>query len=207
MSIKGKLINITNHKKGAYRNKDAFEKVAKYCCRDNRDATDLVSYRSYGLDNDDSLAKQIELANQIQRVHNIDSRGGRRVYHMQYSIEEESFGQLGCNPSLAAMAFEKMGREFYKSGHQAIVATHLNKPKEESDGAFIHAHFAVNSVSYVDGKKFHQTNEEYETRNNQFDQILEKYAQRSPVTFENANCFKKTDPQYQALLEQVKKGE
>lgn len=126
---------------------------------------------------------------------------------MQYSIKEEAFCQVGCNPSLVVMAFEEMGREFYDMGYQVIAATHLTRPKEKTDSSFMHVHFAGNSVSYVDGKKFHQTNEERVARNNQFDQILGNYAQRSPVTFKNANCFRKTDPQYQALLEQGKKGE
>lgn len=204
MSAQGVLINFSDgkNKKGVYTNKDAFEKVAKYVCRDNRDSSDLVDHIAFGFDNDDRLADQIDIAVKIQKNCNIDSRGGRRAAHMQYSITKDPLLQCGGNQNLIAAAFREMGRVIFDGGHQVIEATHMNgNVDDKMNCAIMHAHFAINSISYVDGRKFHQTKAERLEMQEKFNVILDKYQQMSPVRFKNLDTFYERNPQYLAMKE------
>ena len=78
-------------------------------------------------------------------------RGNRVMYHGVQSFKP---GEIDRNdPGLAHQLGVKLARTLWGDRFQVIVTTHL-------DREHIHNHFAVNSVSYVDGKKF-DWNREY----------------------------------------------
>lgn len=206
MSAKGVLINLPTGKgqRSAFQNKDAYENLVKYICREGKDNRDFITSVGYGVDNDQSLSDQIDMINMIQGIYNIESRGGRRAAHMQYSITEEEFGRYGCNMELVTEAFGEMGREIFKEGYQVVAGSHFTKPKgegEENSGSFVHVHFAVSSINYENGKKYHKTKAEMLQLQEKFDHIQDVYQSRSPVSFNTADTFKNRDVQYKKFTE------
>ena len=70
---------------------------------------------------------------------------GRQFYHFVQSFAEDD----PITPAEAnAIGLELAQREF--PGFEVVIATHV-------DTSHIHNHLVVNSVSYVDGKKLHQS--------------------------------------------------
>lgn len=76
--------------------------------------------------------------------------GGRLAYHM-----EQSFKEGEVTPELAHKIGVELAQELFGDRHEVVVATHV-------DTGHIHNHILLNSVSFADGKKFHQPNSFYE---------------------------------------------
>ncbi|MDR0951792.1 MAG: relaxase/mobilization nuclease domain-containing protein [Oscillospiraceae bacterium] len=74
---------------------------------------------------------------------------GRLAYHGYLSFKPGEVTAQECQEIGVALAREMWGDRF-----QVVVTTHLDKNH-------IHAHFALNSVSFVDGKKYDRTKAEY----------------------------------------------
>ncbi|MDD6954602.1 MAG: relaxase/mobilization nuclease domain-containing protein, partial [Prevotella sp.] len=53
--------------------------------------------------------------------------------------------------------------------YQVLVCTHLDKTSH------IHNHFLINTVSFVDGIKFHRTNEDYRQMQQVSDRLCREY--------------------------------
>ena len=200
MSARGVLIN-GNKGTGNYQNKDALDKLVKYVCRVNRDDKDLIDCIGFGVDNEADLSDQIDMMNMIQRINGIEKRGGKRAEQLIFSIKEDQFRQFGCNPQLVAKAFREMGATIYEDGYQVYVGSHYNPPCDDKEKSFMHAHYIINSINYCTGWKFRKSHEEKYIMQDNFDQILDKYQQMSPVTFSNLDAFIQTDPQYCSLYE------
>ena len=204
MSAKGVLINVSKGN-NQYKNNDAFGNCVKYACKEDEHADKLIGYRFFGVPNGLPIEEQIEDAYTIQKLHDIDSRNGRRAAHMIYSIQETEFGEYGNNPELFMASCEEMARSVFDEGHQVFVATHYNENNNNDDCAFIHAHIIVNNINYVNGKKYHKTKDQMHEMERCFNEIQGKYQRMSPVTFKNADYFRKIDAQYQALYSQTAK--
>ncbi len=71
--------------------------------------------------------------------------GGTVALHAYQSFEEN------ISPKEAHEIGVQMAKELWGDKFQVIVATHLNTDH-------VHNHFVINSVSFVDGKRFHTTN-------------------------------------------------
>jgi hypothetical protein len=74
---------------------------------------------------------------------------GRLAYHGYLSFKPGEVTPEQCHEIGLALAQEMWGAKY-----QVIVSTHLDKNH-------LHCHFAVNSVSFVDGMKYDRTNAEY----------------------------------------------
>lgn len=75
---------------------------------------------------------------------------GTLAYHGYQSFKE---GEV--TPEQAHRIAVKMAEELWGDRYQVIVATHLDKPSH------YHSHFVINTVSFVDGKKFYRSREDY----------------------------------------------
>ena len=75
---------------------------------------------------------------------------GRLAYHGYLSFKPGEVTPERCQGIGIALAQEMWGDRF-----QVVVSTHL-------DREHLHCHFAVNSVSFVDGLKYDRTNSEYD---------------------------------------------
>lgn len=79
-----------------------------------------------------------------------DKLGGTIAYHGYQSFKEGEVTPERAQEIGIALAMELWGERY-----QVLVATHLDKDSH------IHNHFVINTVSFVDGIKFHRTNEDY----------------------------------------------
>lgn len=90
--------------------------------------------------------------------------GGRLAYHL-----EQSFKEGEVTPELAHKIGVELARELFGDRYEVVVATHVDK-------VHIHNHILLNSVSFADGKKFHQPNSFYENHIRKVsDALCQKY--------------------------------
>ena len=80
----------------------------------------------------------------------------------------QSFKEDEVTPEQAHKIGIELANEMWGDKYQVIVTTHLNTNH-------IHNHFVVNSVSFIDGKKYSYTNKEIASLRNTNDSICEKY--------------------------------
>ncbi len=88
---------------------------------------------------------------------------GRLAYHGYMSFRPGE-----TNPTQAHEIGMKLAREMWGERHQVVVSTHLDK-------GHLHCHFAVNSVSSLDGKKYDRTNAEYNRMRQTADRLCREY--------------------------------
>ena len=90
--------------------------------------------------------------------------GGRLAYHM-----EQSFKPGEVSPEVAHQIGVELAKELFGDKYEVVVATHIDKDH-------IHSHIILNSVSFVDGHKFHQPNAMYYDRIRKLsDQLCARY--------------------------------
>ena len=89
---------------------------------------------------------------------------GRQGYHM-----EQSFAPGEVAPFQAHQIGVELAEQLYGEDFEVVVTTHVDK-------SHIHNHFVINSVSSLDGHKYHEPNSEYYDRIRKLsDQLCEKY--------------------------------
>lgn len=76
--------------------------------------------------------------------------GGTVAYHGY-----QSFATGEVTPEVAHEIGVKLARNLWGDRYQVLVATHLDK------ASHIHNHFLINTVSFLDGKKFYRNNKDY----------------------------------------------
>lgn len=62
-----------------------------------------------------------------------------------------------------------MATELWGDKYEVIVATHVDK------ASHIHNHFVINTVSFVDGRKFHRTKKDYLQMREKSDALCKEY--------------------------------
>lgn len=91
-------------------------------------------------------------------------QGGRLAYHL-----EQSFKPGEVTPDVAHQIGVELAKELFGDKYEVVVATHVDKDH-------IHSHIILNSVSFVDGSKFHQPNAMYYDRIRKLsDQLCVRY--------------------------------
>ena len=81
----------------------------------------------------------------------------------------QSFAPGECTPELAHEIGVKLARQLWGDRYQVLVATHLDKENH------LHSHFVINTVSFVDGKKFHRTGQDYRAMREASDTLCREY--------------------------------
>ena len=94
---------------------------------------------------------------------NFHKEGGRLGYHIIQSFEGKEISQEKCNKIGVELANELWGDKY-----QVIVCTHTNKNN-------VHNHIVLNSVSFIDGTKYHNSNVEIALLRETNDDICRKY--------------------------------
>lgn len=92
-----------------------------------------------------------------------EKTGGILGYHAF-----QSFKGHEVTPDKAHLIGLKLAEEMWGDKYEVIVTTHINGPN-------IHNHFVINSVSFVDGKKYHDCNENYALMRNLSDSLCQEY--------------------------------
>lgn len=80
----------------------------------------------------------------------------------------QSFAEKEVTPEQAHEIGIKLAEELWGDKYQVVVSTHLNTDN-------IHNHFVLNSVSFLDGKRFCNTKKDYATMRKTSDRLCEDY--------------------------------
>ena len=115
-----------------------------------------------GLPRDPQKAKECIV--NIQRYYR--KKKQRRLYHLMVS-----FPSTEEDVNYVKMVAENVANKFFEK-HQVYYGIH-----EDTDN--LHIHFAINAVSYVDGKKWHQSNKEFD----EMKKDIQKCADRLKVLY------------------------
>ena len=90
--------------------------------------------------------------------------GGTTAYHGY-----QSFAPGEATPEIAHEIAVKLAERLWGEKYQVVVATHLDKANH------LHSHFVLNTVSFVDGKKFHRTAQDYRDMQIASDELCREY--------------------------------
>lgn len=89
---------------------------------------------------------------------------GTIAYHGYQSFQE---GEV--TPEQAHRIGIRLAEELWGERYQVLVATHVDK------ASHIHSHFVINTVSFVDGRKFYRSNEDYARMREVSDRLCREY--------------------------------
>lgn len=81
----------------------------------------------------------------------------------------QSFAPGEATPEIAHEIGVKLAQKLWGDKYQVIVATHLDK------ASHLHNHFVVNTVSFVDGLKYHRTKKDYYEMQKTSDALCREY--------------------------------
>ena len=81
----------------------------------------------------------------------------------------QSFAPGEATPELAHEIGVKLANRLWGDRYQVIVATHLDKENH------LHNHFVLNTVSFVDGIKYHRTKKDYHDMQTVSDELCREY--------------------------------
>lgn len=81
----------------------------------------------------------------------------------------QSFAPGECTPAMAHEIGVRLAEELWGSRFQVLVATHLDK------ASHLHNHFVVNPVSFLDGLRYHRTNQDYREMRKVSDRLCREY--------------------------------
>ena len=81
----------------------------------------------------------------------------------------QSFAPGECTPELAHEIGVKLARQLWGNRYQVLVATHLDRENH------LHSHFVINTVSFVDGKKFYRSGRDYRAMREASDALCREY--------------------------------
>ena len=160
------------YKNRNYSNKDAVEKVLRYITRTREDEDregNLINYGAAGADYFHAVDNMIQQFRYVQHVYGINSRGGRRMYHEVLNLKDCELERLGRNPEMLWQVGMECCQVYFQMGHQVVFAVHW-EPKKRC-----HIHFAVNTINFQNGRKWHTTLPEIKQREGIFNEILRRY--------------------------------
>lgn len=89
---------------------------------------------------------------------------GTNAYHGYQSFRE---GEV--TPEQAHRIGIRLAEKLWGERYQVLVATHVDK------ASHIHSHFVINTVSFVDGRKFYRSNEDYTRMREVSDRLCREY--------------------------------
>ena len=81
----------------------------------------------------------------------------------------QSFRKGEVAPEQAHRIGIRLAEELWGERYQVLVATHVDKESH------IHSHFVINTVSFVDGRKFYRSNEDYARMREVSDRLCREY--------------------------------
>jgi len=93
------------------------------------------------------------------------------AYHGIQSFSPEDLQSAGGNltPDMAHEIGVKLAKRLWGDKYQVIVATHLDKENH------LHSHFVLNTVSWVDGIRYHRTEKDYYNMQQESDKLCIEY--------------------------------
>lgn len=158
------------YRKNNYTNKKAVSNVIHDITRtrkNERHKEELLHYGGVGCGCMLPADGMIQEFLSVQNAYGIERRKGRRMYHEVFSLLDEEVGGLYYNPDYIYEFALECAKWYYNQGFQVVFAIHYQSR--------FHIHFAVNSINFKTGLKFHTSKEEKNMREQLFNQILQKH--------------------------------
>lgn len=90
------------------------------------------------------------------------------AYHGIQSFSPDDL-KAGLTPDMAHEIGVKLARRLWGDNYQVLVTTHLDKANH------LHSHFVVNTVSWVDGIRYHRTEKDYYNMQTESDKLCREY--------------------------------
>jgi len=123
--------------------------------------------------------------------------GGIVAYHGYLS-----FAPGEATPEIAHKIGVKLATQLWGNKHEVVVATHLDK------GNHLHCHFVLNTVSFVDGKKFYRSERDYYEMRRVSDalcreyglSVIEKPQRGKSKHYSEWNAERKGQPTYRGMV-------
>lgn len=161
-----------------YSNHDAVENLLRYILRIRKTETrqnDLIMYGGKGVSLNLPPENIIKQFLYVQNLFQIDSRGGKRMYHEVLNLNDEEAKLFGEDMNKLYQFAMICCDLYYMNGYQVVFAVHFETEKR------LHIHFAVNAVNYINGQKWHTSFEDRGQREVYFNLLLEKYTNSNRV--------------------------
>ena len=137
-------------------NFDSIEKLLTYAT--NPDKTEKLFYTTGINCKVDNAVKEMQF---VKRLYGKEK--GILAFHGYQSFKE---GEV--TPEIAHEIGVRLAEEMWGDRFQVVVSTHLNTDN-------IHNHFVLNSVSFLDGKRFCNTKKDYALMRKTSDRLCEEY--------------------------------
>lgn len=160
---------LTMMKYGRYQNKDAVENVLRYIMRVRKyedRANELLAYGGAGVPLYATPELMIQKFLYVQKLFHIDSRKGRRMHHEVLNLRDEEYEKLGSSIQNLYQYALNCCMVYFEQGHQVVFAIHWERCKR------LHIHFAVNTINFITGKKWHTSMNEVADRERIFRHLL-----------------------------------
>ena len=129
-----------------YHDDEAFESVISYCIRPEKTPTDWIG--GFGVNINQAAFEMKRLAKAYGK------ESGLRLRHMVLSFSAEETKQLGAHALETIYKIAAYAAGYYGMEHQIIYAVH-------EDAKNYHVHFVMNTVSFLDGKKYRGNKGDY----------------------------------------------
>ena len=157
--------------------KDSLQRVLDYAANPDKTEYDALAQTLHYAEND-AKTKLNESAQLVTGIHcradhawedmrTVQERFGKTdgvvALHAYQSFREGEVTPEQCHEIGVALARKVWGKRF-----QVLVATHMNTDN-------LHNHFVINSVSYVDGKKYEQRRSQYAEFRAASDKLCREY--------------------------------
>lgn len=146
----------------------------KYADKDRRAEDDFSLCRGVNC----SCFAEIALMQMRDTKEIFDKKGGREYQHYILSFAP---GEISKKDAIEYA--EEHAKRCFGDRFEVFVGLHVN-----SESGVLHAHYIVNSVSLVDGRKIHTSPEDYEEYKNKNDELAREYGleviDRSPEAVE-----------------------
>lgn len=136
----------------------ALRDLINYASRD--DATNLKQFVSAINCGIDTVKEEM-----METKERFNKKDGPVAYHGY-----QSFAEGEVTPELAHRIGHDLAKELWGDKYEVLVTTHLDKDSH------IHNHFVLNTVSFVDGVKFHRTKRDYQKMREVSDRLCREYS-------------------------------
>lgn len=164
-------------RKGNYTNSDAVENVIRYITRTRANeerADELIAWGGMGIGTYQTPELAIEQFRILQRVHRIETRGSR-MFHEVLRLTDGEFGFLEHDYGRVYQVAVSCAQYYYMMGHQVVFAIHQATKDDQGGNKGLHIHFAVNSINFLTGNKWHSNIRENTTRGRLFNDCIWKF--------------------------------
>lgn len=167
------MLTMMGRRNGNYVNKDAIENVIRYITRTRKNEDrghELIDWGGMGVGCYASPELVIEQFHYVQNAYG--KADGRKVYHEVLGFTEEEFDRMWRDYGLVYRIAMENASKYYSMGHQVVFAIHHAPKDNGSRNSGVHIHFVVNTVNFMNGKKWHTSFRQKYSREQGFNQNM-----------------------------------